>query len=370
MNIAVIAHLKYPISQPYHGGLEMHTHVLVEGLQARGHDVTLFALKDSDDNFSIVQPPLKAITMGQGADLFENEPGFSQHFVDRLHSYMYIMQEIQRGDFDLVHNNCLHFLPPSMAHTLDCPMVTVLHTPPFPSLQSGIMLAKNYLGNHVVAVSDSLGRAWSDYITNYEVIHNGMQPRSWRYSDRGEERTAVWVGRFCPEKGAEYAIEAARMAGYRLKLIGSVYDQAYFDREIAPRLGDDVTFLGHLDHAALSAEIGSAAVGLFTSTWDEPFGLVLIEMLACGTPVVAFDSGAVTEILTADTGRVVPKTDWMGMARAIPTAAALDRAACRQHAVERFPLRRMIDEYERLYRQLIKTAEPRFNSVKVAVDVA
>ena len=367
MRIAVIAHLKFPISQPYHGGLEMHTHIMVEGLMAAGHDVVLYALGNSDPRFNVIEPPLDAVTMDQGIDLFENEPGYSQHFVNRLHSYSWIMQELAYGDYDIVHNNSLHFLPPSQAHILTCPMVTVLHTPPFPSLQSGVILAKSYLGNHFISVSDSLGRNWSDYVPNYEVVYNGLRPEVWQYTARATPKTAIWVGRFCPEKGAEYAIEAARLAGYHLKLIGSVYDQEYFDREIAPRLGPDVEFVGHLDHAQLSREIGRAEVGLFTSTWDEPFGLVIIELLACGTPVVAFDSGAVGEILTPGCGVVVPKEDWLSMARAIPLAAGLRREECRRRAVEDFPVSRMIEEYERIYTKLLKTAAPQ--PLKLAVDV-
>ena len=371
MKIAVIAHLKFPISQPYFGGLEMHTHILVEGLMDAGHDVTLFALRDSDERFKVVEPPLRAVPRKLGIDLFDEEPGFNLHFVNRMHSYMNVMQQLQDGDYDIVHNNSLHFAPLTLATTLSCPMVTTLHTPPFPSLQSGVLLAKSYLGNHFVSVSDSLGHAWEDFVPNYEVIHNGLRPESWTFTASAEERTAVWVGRFCEEKGPVHAIRAAKLGGYRLRLVGSVYDQEYFDAEIAPLLDEDIVYAGHLDHEALSAEIGRASVGLFTSLWDEPFGLVLIEMLACGTPVVAFDSGAVDEILTPRCGVVVPKEDVNSMARALPLAAGLDRRACRRRAVEDFPISRMIEDYERLYRKLAKTSSvPTLSPLQLTTDVA
>jgi glycosyltransferase involved in cell wall biosynthesis len=352
MKIAIIAHMKFPIRQPFHGGLEMHTHCLTQELMRRGHDVTLFALSDSDPAFNVVEPTLNAISREGGEDLFAEEPGFGRDFVNKFHAYMEILTAIQRGDFDIVHNNSLHFLPLSIAHTLGCPMVTTLHCPPFASLRSGVMLARPYLGNQFVAVSESTASQWTDDITHCRVIHNGIQVDRWRYSGEGEAGTAFWFGRFCPEKGAEYAIYAARRAGYRLRLAGSIYDRGYFDRKVAPLLGGGIEYIGHLDHEEICREVGRAAVGLFTSTWDEPFGLVLPEMLACGTPVVSFDSGAAGEILDETCGIIVPKRDTAAMAGAMDRAAALDRAACRRRAERYFPVGRMISDYEKLYEKL------------------
>lgn len=358
MKIALIAHLKHPISEPYQGGLEMHTHILTRELMERGHDVTLFALADSDNSFRVIEPPLDAIRMGEGIDLFEDQIRQEQQFINKLHAYQWVMQKIGAGDYDLVHNNCLHFYPLANAHVLDCPMVTVLHTPPFPSLQSGALLARSYLGNRFVSISDSLGEAWSAYVNHYELVYNGIDVDRWTYCGEAEPRTAVWCGRFCEEKGPEYAIEAARLAGYRLKLAGPVYDQAYFDERIAPRLGDGIEYVGLLNHDELSELINCAAVGLFTSTWDEPFGLVLPEILACGTPIAAFDSGAAAEILDESCGVIVPKYDFVALAAAMDQAAALSRPACRLRAVEHFPIGRMIDGYEALYEKLLRTREP------------
>ena len=356
MKIAIIAHLKFPIVEPFHGGLEMHTHILTKQLMERGHAVTLFALKESDPSFHVKEPQLSVVRMGLGKDLFEGEPEFDNDFVDNMHAYMDIMRMITEGGYDIVHNNSLHFTPLAMAHTLPCPMVTALHTPPFPSLQSGALLAKSYLGNHFISVSESLGKAWEDFVNRYEVIHNGVNVRSWSFSDNADEKTAVWIGRFCPEKGPEYAIDAARSAGYKLRLAGSVYDQEYYDRAIAPRLGPDVEMVGHLDHNELCKLVGRSAVGLFTSVWDEPFGLVLTEMLACGTPIVSFDSGAAREIVCDTCGVIVPKRDVVAMAEAIPRAAALRRTDCRVRAVDEFPIERMVNAYEKLYHKLSKTS--------------
>ncbi|MBB4078746.1 glycosyltransferase involved in cell wall biosynthesis [Lewinella aquimaris] len=357
MRIAIIAHLKFPISEPFHGGLEMHTHCLTQELMRRGHEVTLFALADSDPEFNVVQPTLEAIDRMEGIDLFEEEPGFGRDFVNKFHAYMEIVTAIQRGNFDVVHNNSLHFLPLSLAHTLECPMVTTLHCPPFASFRSGVLLARPYLGNQFVAVSESIAKQWEDSITHCRIVHNGIQIERWQATEAGEDRTAFWFGRFCPEKGPDYAIRAARRAGFKLRLAGSIYDNEYFTREVEPLLDDDIQYIGHLDHAAICREAGRAAVGLFTSTWDEPFGLVLPEMLACGTPIVSFDSGAAGEIIDDSCGVIVPKRDIAAMAAAMPVAARLNRPECRRRAERYFAIERMISDYERIYRKLVPQAK-------------
>lgn len=353
MNIALLAHLKYPIAEPFHGGLEMHTHILAKGLMSRGHDVTLYATKDSDPCFRIRRPRRGVVQMDNGVDLFADDPNFGKEFIETFHVHMDIMVELQRSKYDLVHNNSLNFLPLAMAHTLPCPMVSVLHTPPFPSLQSGAIIAHSYLGNHFVAVSDFLGRDWSPYIgKRYSVVPNGIEMKNWPFNEKPTQRTAVWFGRFCPEKGAEYAIAAANRAGFKLKLAGSIYDRDYFAEKIAPHLDENIEYVGHLDHHQLGRLISKTSVGLFTSVWDEPFGLVIPEMLACGTPVVAFDSGAAGELLHEACGRLVPKRDTDAMAAAMPIVADFNRMACRSWAVRNFQISQMIDGYEEIYHRV------------------
>lgn len=352
MKIAIIAHLKFPIAQPFHGGLEMHTHCLTQELMDRGHEVTLFALAGSDVNFRVIEPTLDAVHHDHGVDLFQDEPGFGIEFINKFHAYMDIITRIQRGDFDLVHNNSLHFLPLSLAHTMGCPMVTTLHCPPFASLRSGVLLARPCPGNQFAAVSRYIAEQWRDDIARCRVILNGVQVDRWLATRSALPQTAFWLGRFCPEKGPHLAIQAARLAGYKLRLAGSIYDNDYFKREVEPYLDERIEYIGHLDHGGICREAGRSSVGLFTSTWDEPFGLVLPEMLVCGTPVVSFDSGAAAEILDESCGIIVAKGDVRAMAEAMPVAARLDRMDCRRRAADNFPVRRMINDYEQLYKEL------------------
>ena len=357
--IAVLAHLKFPIAEPFRGGLEMHTHLLCEQLLQRGHRVTLFARAESDARFTVIEPELEAVTPGLGIDLFEEEPGFNGHFVNRLHAYQQVMAEVRAGGFDLVHNNTLHFLPLSLADTAGCPVVTVLHTPPFPSLQSAAMLARRHDNHRFISVSRSLGRQWEPFIgDDYAVVHNGL-PDRWAFTETAPPNTAVWCGRICREKAPHLAIAAARRAGFALTLAGDVYDRDYFDRDILPQLGGDIRYAGLLNHRELGAVIGRSAVGLFTSVWDEPFGLVLPEMMACGTPVAGFASGAADEIVDARSGVLVDKGDVAALADALPRAAALRRTDCRRRARRDFGVAKMVDGYEHQYRRMLEHRDRR-----------
>jgi UDP-glucose:tetrahydrobiopterin glucosyltransferase len=255
------------------------------------------------------------------------------------------------GDYDVVHNNTIHFLPPLLAQGLAAPMVTTLHTPPYKSHRLTARLTKQITNHHYAAISHFLGRQWLPFIgENYTVIHNGLDPAAWPYSATPEPKTAIWYGRFTPEKGAEYAIAAARAAGYRLTLAGPVYDQAYFDRAVAPELDDTVQYVGHLKQAELAELVGRSAVGIITSVWDEPFGLVFAEMLACGTPVAGFDSGAAAEIVTPEVGVLVAKYDVQALAQVLgEVERSRDRARCRQRAEEAFPIGAMVDRYLAIY---------------------
>jgi glycosyltransferase involved in cell wall biosynthesis len=156
-----------------------------------------------------------------------------------------------------------------------------------------------------------------------------------------------------PEKGADLAVAAARAAGWPLQLAGPIVDSGWFEAKVAPHLSDTVRYLGHLDQAQLSAAIGAASATLVTPRWDEPYGLVVAESLACGTPVVAFARGGIPEIVDEQSAVLVAGGDVAGMAAAIPAAVALDRDACRRRATRACSIEAMVDRYEDIYRQLL-----------------
>lgn len=333
MRIALLAPLRHPITEPFAGGLERHTYLLGKLLQQQGHEVVLYARPESDERFSL-RP---CSPEGNG-------------LLAQARAYHRALSHIKAGDYDAVHDNSIHFLPPLLAGRLACPMVTTLHTPPYRSHRWAARLG--YAKNHrFVSISRHLHDRWASVVGKHNVIHNGIEAQRWPFGASPQPRTTVWYGRLTPEKGAEYAIAAARRAGYRLTLAGPVTDRNYFERKIKPELDESVTYAGHLDQAELGRLVASASVGLVTSVWDEPFGLVYLEMPACGTPVAAFASGAAREVLTATTGTVVPKYDVEALAQVLGSVANKDRQLARRTVLKHFSADRMAEQYQGLYEE-------------------
>ena len=352
MKIGIISHLKYPIKEPFAGGLEMHTYALADGLIRRGHQVQVFATADSDECLNIDPAHLSALSYESYRHVEPNPEQFSEQFVREHHAYLRLMLRLADADFDIIQNNSLHYLPLSMARTLPAPVVTTLHTPPFSWLQSAVLCEREDPSVHYVSVSRQNARSWTDYLTDCPVIYNGINLNQWHYSPRAEPGTAVWFGRIVPEKGTHLAIQAAHQAGLRLHLAGPVCDQKYFDDEVAPLLTSSDTYHGHLCHRQLIDLIGMCSVFLCTPRWEEPYGLVVAEALACGTPVAAFRRGALPEIVDINTGCFAHPDDVSSLAEAARRAVELKRKDCRRRAEQIASMNRMVDEYVDLYTEL------------------
>ena len=351
LKIAIIAHLKFAIAEPFSGGLEMHTHILARSLRSSGHDVTLFASLKSDPDLGLEAICEETSLLETG--LAECGPDVGDvAFFREHHAYLRLMTTLRDRSFDVVHNNSLHYLPLTMAATLPAPTVTTLHTPPFCWLESGVRLGRQ--ANHIVAVSQATADMWQSVAHVDGVIPNGIDLDLFPFSPLAEDPPyLVWYGRIVPEKGPHLAIDAARAVGLPLKIAGPRSDLRYFEAEIAPRMGCGVSYVGHLAHRELAQLIGGARAALCTPCWDEPYGLVVAEALACGTPVAAFRRGGIPWILDGTCGMLAEPDDAGSLAQAIRGALALDRAACRRRAERHCDARRMVDAYERLYRDVI-----------------
>ncbi len=355
MRIGIIAHLKHAIREPFAGGLEMHTSLLQGALRRRGHDVTLFASSHSEPESGLEKICDETSTpAGHGADAADKA------FVQEHDAYLSLMLGLRHRPFDLIHNNSLHHLPVAMAHTLPMPMVTTLHTPPFPELESGVRLGHDQNATFV-AVSKSTRLAWRDVASIDRVIMNGIDLERFAFHPApAREPYLVWYGRIVPEKGLHHAIAAANLIGATLLIAGPASDPEYFDGQIGPRLNDAIRYIGHLPHAELSAVVGGARAFLCTPCWEEPYGLVVAEALACGVPVAAFARGAIPELLNVHCGVLANPDDPASLAQAAVAAQRLDRRACRTHAERYCDSERMVDEYEALYLALVERAsEPR-----------
>jgi glycosyltransferase involved in cell wall biosynthesis len=352
LRIAIIAHLKHAIREPFAGGLEMHTHLLAKTLRRRGHAVTLFASTRSD-------PTLGAEAICEETSLLETGIAEANDvaFFREHHAYLRLMTELRTRPFDVVHNNSLHYLPVSMAETIAAPMLTTLHTPPFCWLESGIRLARGAM--RYAAVSAATAAMWSHVTRIDRVVPNGIDLDHFPYRATPDaEPYLIWYGRVVPEKGLDLAIDAARLAGMALRIAGPISDRAFFAEVIAPRLGGDIRHVGHLDHRALAALVGGARAALCTPRWEEPYGLVVAEALACGTPVAAFRRGGVPAILDATCGVLAEPDDVASLAQAARAAIGLERSACRARAESCCDAERMVDGYEALYEEMAGTPMP------------
>ena len=327
MRLALLAPLEYPLTEPYAGGLERHTVQLARGLAALGVTVTVFARRGSD--------PLPGVEM-----------------VTDFTDYRSLLRYLRTAPCELLHNNTINFLPTLLSFRLPFPVVTTLHTPPYRRLLPGVVASRLLGGSTFVAISTHLARRWEGYTGPLTVIHNGIEPAEWPIATAAPACSALWYGRIVPEKAPHLAVLAARRAGYTLKLAGPVVDHEYYHTQLQPLLGADAVYLGHLARAELLPHMG-ASVGLFTSVWDEPFGLVIPELLACGTPVAGFASGAAPELVDDTVSALVPVGDVSRLATVLPRVATLDRAACRTYAVQRFDVRSMIAAYHAHYLRLL-----------------
>lgn len=347
--IALIAHSRYPIAEPFAGGMEAHTWLLARTLRRRGYELTLFARTGSDDSVATVRV-LDGASSPWPASAAAAVPAVPASFVRDHHAYQRLMLRLARDlDFAVVHNNSLHYLPVAMAETLGRAVITTVHTPPTPWLHPTIAEASAQ-ANRYVAVSQHLRQEWSPLLDQATVIANGIDLQRWTPGP-GHGGYAVWSGRFVPEKGAHLAVEAARSAGVRLLLSGPISDRTYWRREVQPRLGPDAVWVGHLRHQQLHRLVGSASVVLVTPCWDEPFGLVVAEAMACGTPVAAFARGAIPDLVCGSSAVVCSPGETDELADALHEAARLDRRDVRAHAEDAFCHERMVDGYVELYEQ-------------------
>src|SRR6478609_3793749 len=285
--ILIIASLRYPIAEPFAGGLEAHTFSLARGLQSRGHSVVVAGAAGSDP--TVVGYEFGRLPTGDPSERpdITNHPIVQAAEHDAFASLMGQLRDGMLGAFDVIHNNALHPFPVEHADTLPCPLITTLHTPVLPWAER-ILGAGKYSDDDFVAVSRATARLWQPLI-NPKVVRNGIDMQTWRPGPGGHG--AVWSGRIAPEKAPHLAIELAQAAGIELTIAGPVIDGEYFADAVAPRLSDRIRYVGHLRQADLVDLVGRSAVALVTPIWNEPFGLVAAEAMACGTPVVALARG-------------------------------------------------------------------------------
>lgn len=334
MKIAMLAPIAWRTPPRHYGPWELVTSLLTEALVARGIDVTLFATLDS----------LTSATLDGIVPAPYSEDSSIDAKVWELRHLSYLFAQADR--FDLIHNQA-DFPAHAFAPLVETPIVTTIHG--FSSERILPMYAPFQHRVHYVAISDADRHPALRYAA---TIHHGIPLDDFRFDAAGSD-DLLFFGRIHPDKGAKEAIAAARASARALDLYGIVQDQAYYEREVAPAVdGVAVRYHGAVGGEARVRALGSARALLHLINFAEPFGLSVIEAMACGTPVIATRRGSMPELIEHGvTGFLVDTPD--EALAAIERAGEIDRAAVRRAVADRFSVDRMADAYIGLYRDIL-----------------
>ncbi|MEU4624025.1 glycosyltransferase family 4 protein [Actinoplanes sp. NPDC023801] len=331
MKIALLGPIAWRTPPLHYGPWELITSLLAEGLTARGVDVTLFATLDS---------VTKATLDGVVPTGYEE----SDEFDGRVWEAIHVSHALARSaEFDVIHNH-LDWLPLAFSEHCRTPMLTTVHG------FSGVNILPAYrrARSHFVSISDSDRSPDLDYLA---TVYHGVDLAGLPFHPGGGE-DLILFGRIHPDKGTDIAIEIARRAGRRLVICGIVQDREYFAERVEPLLdADRVVYLGSVGPEERDTILGSGAALLHPIRFAEPFGLSVVESMACGTPVIAYRKGSMPEVVDEGvTGFLVENVD--EAVAAVERIGEIDRAACSARARERFSADRMVDEYLAIYRKI------------------
>jgi glycosyltransferase involved in cell wall biosynthesis len=337
LRVVLVAPPYFPVPPPAYGGIESVVADLADGLVARGHDVTVLGagVGGTRARHVALWPEVQAERLGDPA-------------VEVVHAAK-VRRVLDRLDADLVHDHTL--AGPLTVDGRSAPTIATVHGP----VDCDLRVLYFELGSALPLVAISRRqRVLAPELSWTATVHNGVDVRTWPFLRR-KEGFALFLGRFCPDKAPHLALEAAHEAGLPLVLAGKCAEpaeRAYFKTHVAPRLHDTDTVFGVADAVAKRDLLSRARCLLFPIQWEEPFGMVLIEAMACGTPVVAMRRGAVPELVLDGVTGVL--CDHAGeLAGALHDVARLDPASCREHVNRHFSLEHLTEGYERAYREVL-----------------
>lgn len=340
MRIAQVSPLWEQVPPPAYGGTELVVSLLTEELVKRGHDVTLFASGDSLTSAKLESVHPRALRF----DTSVKDPN--------IYDMLNMIRVYENADkFDIIHS-----------HTgcVALPYGSLIKTPTIHTLH-GIFTSDNEkLFTHArnqpfISISNSQ-RDTSLGLNYVSTVYNGIAPETYNFYPQPDYPPYLaFLGRISPEKGAHLAIEIAKRSGWHLKMAGKIdsVDLEYFETKILPHIsGKQIEFLGEANHHQKSVLMGGAVATLFPITWKEPFGLVMIESMVTGTPVIAMNLGSASEVIAHGVSGFLCETIAQCV-DAIKSAARLDRHTCRDHVLMNFTAKRMADGYEAVYQKIL-----------------
>ncbi len=340
MRIAQVAPLSESVPPKCYGGTERIVSGVTEELVRRGHEVVLFASGDSTTAAELIACCPQGLRLDRGV---QNHMAYT---VIELGKVSDLAEE-----FDLIHSHIDYFAFP-LSRLTRTPIVTTLHGRlDLPELQH---VYAEYPEVPLVSISEAQRRPLR-HATWLRTVYNGIDLRHFTLRERRGDYLA-FLGRISPEKCADRAIAIARAVGMPLRIAAKVdpVDEEYFTEKIQPLLRDPlVEFVGEIDEAQKDEFLGNACAYLFPINWPEPFGITMIEAMACGTPVIAMSHGSVPEVVVdGRTGFICGSM--AEMIASVQKIDRLDRRACRMHVAGRFSVERMADGYEAAYRRVLE----------------
>jgi len=357
MKIALMAPLVTAIREPQRGGSQAFVSDLARGLAGRGHEVHVYAASGSDipgvDVIDTgVDPGSLAGTFYRASGPSPGAPEGAAAAAESAFAAAYAA--MQGTGYDVIHNHAFDAPAVRLAARLRAPVVHTLHLPPDQAVSAALRdVARGGRPPAVAVVSEFQARAWRRVIP-VDAVLPPYPPTDVIAWSAAAGPGALFAGRLSPEKGPAEAIDIARAAGVPIDVYGDVYDPVYSREQVDPRRDwPGVSVRPGVPRASLWQAMARAAVVLCPSRWDEPFGLAAAEAQACGTPVVAFRRGGLSEvIMDGATGFLVPPDDVRAAAEAVAKAAGISRPACREHAADHLDLGQSLDAHERLYRRV------------------
>ena len=361
MKIAIMAPLVTAIREPQRGGSQAFVSDLARGLAGRGHEVHVYAAAGSQiPGVEVIDtgidPDSLASTLYRASGAGTGEPGEAGRAAAAAaeSAFSTAYAAMQRTRYDVIHNHAFDAPAVRLATALHAPVVHTLHLPPDTAVSAALrQVARRGRPPAVATVSGFQASAWRRVVPIEAILPPYPPTRLIPWSETAGPG-ALFAGRLSPEKGAAEAIDIARAAGLPIDVYGDVYDPGYSREHIDPRRRwPGVTVHRGVPRTSLWEAMARAAVVLYPARWDEPVGMAAAEAQACGTPVVAFRSGGLGEvIMDGVTGFLVPPDDLRAAADAVAKVAGISRPACRQHAVGQLDLERSLDAHERLYRRV------------------
>jgi len=350
LRIALVAPFEEPVPPRTYGGTELVVYNLAEELVTLGHEVVVYASGDSR-----VTARLESIfPLSLRTDPSITDPALRDAM--KTVGLGRLILRLNEEEFDVIHNHFGWRLL-SLAGHLNAPVVTTFHGPLH--LEYYKRVFSELPPYPFISISDAQRRPQPDL--NYvATVYNGIDCASFEWCDQPGEYLA-FLGRFSPEKGPLDAIHAARAAGVPLVMAGKVdfVDREYFEQQVQPHIdGSHVRFIGEVNHAQKNELLKNARALLVPIAWEEPFGLVMVESLASGTPVIAHRRGSVPEIIAEDVGFITENV--FDMTQAIHRLDTLSRARCRQYVCEKFGRTRMAQCYAAAYEKVLEREDARF----------